>query len=96
MVRNDSGWNEWAAYSDLIFSAVVILQDEVVGRSKVLAPEDQSVRLPVAHMVCNQTPPVGDTPSLMTFREVETLFHEFGHALQHMVSQTWIVSDVRN
>merc|ERR1712176_1632770 len=61
--------------------------DEVVGRSKVLAPEGQKVRLPVAHMVCNQTPPIGDTPSLMTFREVETLFHEFGHALQHMLTQ---------
>ena len=27
------------------------------------------------------------TPSLMTFREVETLFHECGHALQHMLTQ---------
>merc|ERR1712176_1574651 len=54
---------------------------------KILAPEGQKVRLPVAHMVCNQTPPIGDTPSLMTFREVETLFHEFGHALQHMLTQ---------
>lgn len=43
-------------------------------------------RLPVAHLVCNSTPPVGDTPSLMTFREVETLFHEFGHGLQHMLT----------
>jgi len=61
--------------------------DEVVGRSKVLAPSGKDVRLPVAHMVCNQTPPIGETPSLMTFREVETLFHEFGHALQHMLTQ---------
>lgn len=44
------------------------------------------VELPVAHLVCNSTPPVGDTPSLMTFREVETLFHEFGHGLQHMLT----------
>ena len=44
------------------------------------------VRLPVAHLICNGTPPVGDTPSLMTFREVETLFHEFGHGLQHMLT----------
>jgi oligopeptidase A len=43
-------------------------------------------RLPVAHLICNSTPPTGDIPSLMTFREVETLFHEFGHGLQHMLT----------
>jgi len=47
---------------------------------------DGSLRLPVAYLVCNMTPPVGDKPSLMTFREVETLFHEFGHGLQHMLT----------
>jgi oligopeptidase A len=48
--------------------------------------QDGSVRRPVAYMVCNQAPPVDGQPSLMTFREVETLFHEFGHALQHMLT----------
>lgn len=43
-------------------------------------------RLPVAHLVCNSTPPTDNVPSLMTFREVETLFHEFGHGLQHMLT----------
>ncbi|KAK2374041.1 Zincin metalloproteases family protein [Trifolium repens] len=61
--------------------------DEVVARSRVLSPDGNSSRLPVAHMVCNQTPPVGSKPSLMTFREVETVFHEFGHALQHMLTK---------
>ena len=61
--------------------------DEVCSQSKLFASGDDSVRLPVAHMVCNQTPPVGDNPSLMTFREVETLFHEFGHASQHMLTE---------
>lgn len=61
--------------------------DEVVGRSRVLSVDGADVRLPVAHMVCNQMPPVGDKPSLMTFREVETVFHEFGHALQHMLTR---------
>jgi oligopeptidase A len=42
--------------------------DEVVGQSRLLAAPGQSVRLPAAHMVCNQTPPIGDKPSLMTFR----------------------------
>jgi oligopeptidase A len=42
--------------------------DEVVGQSRLLAAPGEAVRLPVAHMVCNQTPPIGDKPSLMTFR----------------------------
>ena len=33
--------------------------DDVTGRSRGLAPPGQAVRLPVAHMVCNSTPPVG-------------------------------------
>ncbi|MEW5307298.1 MAG: hypothetical protein WDW36_009705 [Sanguina aurantia] len=70
---------------------------EVVGQSRLFAPEGSSVRLPVAHMVCNQISPIGDKPSLMTFREVETLFHEFGHALQHMLTQVeeGMVSGIR-
>jgi oligopeptidase A len=43
--------------------------------------------LPVAYLICNQTPPTDDTPSLMSFEEVETLFHEFGHGLQHMLTR---------
>ena len=42
--------------------------------------------LPVAYLICNQTPPSGDAPSLMSFEEVSTLFHEFGHGLQHMLT----------
>ncbi len=42
--------------------------------------------LPVAYLICNQTPPVEGTPSLMSFEEVQTLFHEFGHGLQHMLT----------
>ncbi|MDJ0799947.1 MAG: M3 family metallopeptidase [Calothrix sp. MO_167.B12] len=46
-----------------------------------------ATQLPVAYLTCNQTPPVDDKPSLMTFSEVETLFHEFGHGLQHMLTK---------
>ncbi|XP_024974900.1 probable cytosolic oligopeptidase A [Cynara cardunculus var. scolymus] len=61
--------------------------DEVFARSRVCSHDNTSVRLPVAHIVCNQMPPVGDKPSLMTFYEVSTIFHEFGHALQHMLTK---------
>ena len=44
--------------------------DEVVARSRALSRDGTKARLPIAHMVCNQTPPVGSKPSLMTFREV--------------------------
>jgi len=57
--------------------------DECLVRT--LRPDGTPV-LPVAYLVCNQSPPVGDTPSLMTFQEVETLFHEFGHGLHHMLT----------
>ena len=53
-------------------------QERIEGRTEL--------RLPVAYLICNQTPPVGDQPSLMTFYEVTTLFHEFGHGLQHLLT----------
>lgn len=41
-------------------------------------------KAPVVGIVCNFTPPVGDTPSLLSFDEAETMFHEFGHALHFL------------
>lgn len=45
------------------------------------------VQTPVAFLTCNFTPPVGERPALITHGEVETLFHEFGHGLHHMLTQ---------
>ncbi|MFH1845823.1 MAG: M3 family metallopeptidase [bacterium] len=41
---------------------------------------------PVINLVCNFTRPSGDNPALISLEEVETLFHEFGHALDNMCS----------
>ena len=43
-------------------------------------------RLPVAYLVCNFAPPVDDEPALLTHNEVQTLFHEFGHGLHHLLT----------
>ena len=59
---------------------------DCISRSKLTDGDGSTVRLPVAYLTCNQTPPVDGKPSLMTFGEVETLFHEFGHGLQHMLT----------
>ncbi|GAX13786.1 oligopeptidase A [Fistulifera solaris] len=62
--------------------------DVCIGKSEAV-----NRHVPVAYLTCNGSPPVGSQPSLMTFREVETLFHEFGHGLQHMLT-TVTVGDV--
>jgi oligopeptidase A len=47
---------------------------------------DGSTRLPAALMVCNQARPSDGKPALMTLQEVTTLYHECGHALQHILT----------
>ncbi|EDZ92965.1 MULTISPECIES: M3 family metallopeptidase [Limnospira] len=59
---------------------------DCINRAKIIEDGITKIRLPVAYLQCNQTPPVDGKPSLMTFSEVETLFHEFGHGLQHMLT----------
>ena len=59
---------------------------EYIGRSRLLASVGQSVRLPVAYLVCNFPPPVDGKPALLSFNEVKTLLHEFGHVLQHLLT----------
>ena len=56
----------------------------VVDRSRLLASAGRTSSLPVALFVMNARPPAEDAVALMSLDEVRTLFHEFGHAMQHM------------
>jgi len=57
--------------------------DDCVGRKKT----GDDIQIPVAYLNCNFAPPTGDVPALLTHDDVITLFHEFGHGLQHMLTQ---------
>lgn len=58
--------------------------DVCVGQRR---KQNGELQLPVAYLTCNFNKPVGDKPALFTHSEVETLFHEFGHGLHHMLTQ---------
>jgi peptidyl-dipeptidase Dcp len=48
--------------------------------------ENSERKAPVISIVCNFSKPVGNAPALLTFDEVTTFFHEFGHALHGLLS----------
>jgi peptidyl-dipeptidase Dcp len=49
---------------------------------------DGKMIYPIVTMVTNSTPPASDKPSLLTSDEASTLFHEFGHALHQLLSNS--------
>ena len=58
--------------------------DEYCSRRRL---SDETLQIPVAYLICNFQAPVEKMPSLLTHEEVQTLFHEFGHSLQHMLTR---------
>ncbi|MEM1433365.1 MAG: M3 family metallopeptidase [Pseudomonadota bacterium] len=61
--------------------------NDVVGRAEEWAPQGQAAALPVALFVMNARPPADGKPALLSLDDVRTLFHEFGHATQHMFTE---------
>ncbi|MDP2761837.1 MAG: M3 family metallopeptidase [Sideroxyarcus sp.] len=58
--------------------------DDVITRRRLA---DGKVQTPVAYLNCNFSAPVGGKPAVFTHDEVQTLFHEFGHGLHHLLTE---------
>ncbi len=55
-------------------------------REQYINRDGKDVR-PVVSVTCNFSKPTGDKPALLSFEEVETLFHEFGHSIHGLLSK---------
>ncbi|HKQ31196.1 MAG TPA: oligopeptidase A [Burkholderiales bacterium] len=84
-IRDEGGQVRGRFYLDLYARANKrggAWMDDCIGRKRSV----NGVQVPVAYLTCNFTPPVDGKPALLTHEEVETLFHEFGHGLHHMLT----------
>lgn len=59
-------------------------QFDIIGGKRL---PDGRYQRPVVALVCNFTPPLGNEPALMSHNEVETIFHEFGHAMHSILTR---------
>lgn len=98
-------WHEDVRFFDISYNGKVVASFylDLFARSKkrggawmdecrVRRITPAGMQLPVAYLTCNFTPPVDDTPALLTHNEVTTLFHEFGHGLHHMLTKIEVAS----
>lgn len=85
-IRDDGGALVGGFYTDLFArngKRGGAWMDECVVRMKLAG----RVQAPVGYLVCNFSPPDADGLSLLTHKDVVTLFHEFGHMLHHLLTR---------
>jgi oligopeptidase A len=85
-VRDASGANIGRFYIDLYARETKrggAWMDDAIGRRR----KGAGIQIPVAHLNCNFSRPIGGKPALFTHDEVLTLFHEFGHGLHHLLTR---------
>ncbi len=61
--------------------------DEAISRRRVGNNDNSSIQKPVAYLACNFPRPVGGKPATFSHGDVETLFHEAGHGLHHLLTR---------
>lgn len=54
---------------------------------RVRRKTNSHLQIPIAYLTCNFNRPTGDKPALFNHEEVQTLFHEFGHGLHHLLTK---------
>ncbi len=91
-VSNTDGTPVGRAYLDLYPREGKYKHAAMFGLRETMKREDGTRQMPLAALVCNFPKPVGDTPALLSHDEVTTFFHEFGHLLHHLVSQSELAS----
>jgi oligopeptidase A len=85
-IRNSQGTLIGQFYLDLYARASKrggAWMDDAITRRRTPA----GIQIPVAYLNCNFAAPVGGRPALFTHDEVNTLFHEFGHGLHHLLTE---------
>ena len=79
-------------YFDLYPRADKYKHAAVFGIRETRTMEDGSRLLPIAAIVCNFPQPGKGAPALMSHQDVTTFFHEFGHVLHHLLSESELAS----